>query len=395
MKKKVLMLGGAYAQIPVIEEAKRQDLYVITCDYLPDNPGHRLADEYHNISTTDAEAVLALAEKVRPDFIIAYASDPAAPVAAFVSEKLGLPTNSYQSVQTLSEKDLFRQFLHENGLNAPMSKGFSEQTLRPDSLDGLTFPLIVKPTDSSGSKGVVKISRPEQLEDAARYAFSFSRKKRIVIEEFIDTEGRQLHGDGYVLDGQLVFCYLGDHHYDVPVNAFVPYSTTWPSKEPVEVLEQVREEVQRVVSLSGFANGPINIEARYYRNRIYIMEIGPRNGGNFVPQILHWLTGFNMVEAEINRYLGNALPPAAVREGIGAYYVIHSAKDGTLKQLTFDDRLRPFIKEKHIYIQQGEQVKSFQGSNAAIGVVLLQFDTVDQRDHFIQSMDRFILVELA
>src|SRR5690554_4214740 len=239
MKKKVLMLGGAYAQIPVIEEAKRQGLYVITCDYLPDNPGHRLADEYHNASTTDVEAVLQLAEKVRPDFIIAYASDPAAPVAAYVSEKLGLPTNPYQSVQVLSEKDLFRDFLRENGFNAPQSIGFSEDNFNVDLLDDFDFPLIVKPTDSSGSKGVVKVTERGQFEEALRYAFSFSRKKRIVIEEFIDTEGKQLHGDGYVLDGQLVFCYLGDHHYDVPVNAFVPYSTTWPSIEPEAIIAEV------------------------------------------------------------------------------------------------------------------------------------------------------------
>lgn len=395
MKKKVLMLGGAYAQIPVIEEAKRQGLHVVTCDYLPENPGHRLADEYYNVSTTDVNAVLQVAEEVQPDFIIAYASDPAAPVAAFVSEKLGLPTNSYKSVQTLSEKDLFRQFLHDNGLNAPMSKGFSEDSLTQEGLDGLTFPVIVKPTDSSGSKGVVKISRLEQLEEAARYAFSFSRKKRIVIEEFIETEGRQFHGDGYVVDGQLVFCYLGDHHYDVPVNAFVPYSTTWPSKESASVVERVHQEVQRVVTLSGFANGPINIEARHYRGEIYIMEIGPRNGGNFVPQILHWLTGFDMVQAEISRYLGSPVVLSEIKEGIGAYYVIHSAKDGVLQHLSFDEQLSPFVKEKHIYIQQGENVKSFQGSNAAIGVVLLQFETVEQRDHFIQHMDRYITVTLA
>lgn len=388
------MLGGAYAQIPVIEEAKRQGLRVITCDYLPDNPGHLLADEYHNVSTTDGSAVLQVAEKVKPDFIIAYASDPAAPVAAYVSEKLGLPTNSYKSVQTLSEKDLFRQFLHDNGLNAPLSKGYSEDGVKLERLDGFTFPLIVKPTDSSGSKGVVKITRKEQLEEAARYAFSFSRKKRIVIEEFIETEGKQLHGDGYVLDGNLVFCYLGDHHYDVPVNAFVPYSTTWPSRESPSVLEQVRQEVQRVVTLSGFDNGPINIEARYYGGKIYIMEIGPRNGGNFVPQILHWLTGFNMVEAEINRYLGKQVKLSGLREGIGAYYVIHSARDGVLKGLSFDDRIGPYLKEKHIYIKPGESVKSFQGSNAAIGVVLLQFDHLEQRDHVIKNMDQYIKIEL-
>src|SRR5690606_16501473 len=100
-------------------------------------------------------------------------------------------------------------------------------------------------------------------------------------------------------------------------------------------------------------------------------------------QVLYWLTGFDMVQAEINRYLDLPINLADVKEGIGAYYVIHSAKDGVLKQITIDNQLKPFIKERHIYIEEGGSVKSFQGSNAAIGVVLLQFETVEQRDHYI------------
>ena len=90
--KRVLMLGGSLAQIPSIKKAKEMGLYVITCDYLPDNPGHKFADEYHNVSTTDKEKVLELAKGLNIDGIVCYASDPAAPTAAYVAEMLGLPT---------------------------------------------------------------------------------------------------------------------------------------------------------------------------------------------------------------------------------------------------------------------------------------------------------------
>ena len=83
--KKVLMLGGAMQQIPAIQHAKSLGLHVITCDYLPENPGHKFADEYYNVSTTDLDGVLSLAQKLRIDGIVAYASDPAAPTAAYVS----------------------------------------------------------------------------------------------------------------------------------------------------------------------------------------------------------------------------------------------------------------------------------------------------------------------
>ena len=83
--KKLLMLGGSMQQIPAIRRAKEMGHYVITCDYLPDNPGHKYSDEFYNESTTDLEGVLAVAEQLKIDGIVAYASDPAAPTAAYLS----------------------------------------------------------------------------------------------------------------------------------------------------------------------------------------------------------------------------------------------------------------------------------------------------------------------
>ena len=90
------MLGGSLYQTYVIKEAVKMGYYVISCDYLPNNPGHRYAHEYYNISTTDKEAVYKLAKDIQVDGIVAYASDPAAPTAAYVCEKLGLPTSLFR-----------------------------------------------------------------------------------------------------------------------------------------------------------------------------------------------------------------------------------------------------------------------------------------------------------
>ena len=156
--KKVLMLGGAPAQIPAIKKAKEMGLYVITCDYLPNNPGHAYADEYYNVSTTDKEEVLKLAQKLKIDGIVCYASDPSALTAAYVAENMGLPTSPYESVKTLSNKDLFRDFLSKNGFNTPKANGYSSVEEAIQELNEYKFPVIIKPVDSSGSKGVTKIS---------------------------------------------------------------------------------------------------------------------------------------------------------------------------------------------------------------------------------------------
>jgi biotin carboxylase len=394
-QKRILFLGGAYAQIPIIKEAKVRGWYIITCDYLPDNPGHQLADEYHNVSTTDTEKILALAKKLKPDFVVAYASDPAAPVAAFVSEKLGLPGNSYESVKLLSEKDLFRDFLAKNGFNTPKIVSIADKNIDIEKIKQLQFPLIVKPTDSSGSKGVSKIEHIDKINEAVEYALSFSRNKRLIIEEYIEGKGSQLHGDGFVYNGDLIFSYIGDHHYNNQINPFVPYSTTWPSIKTAIEIKKVQDEISRAIKLTGYKNGAINIEARITENgNIYIMEIGPRSGGNFVPQVIEYATGFNMVKATLDCLCEKKVHVKTNYRKAAAYYVLHSDKEGILNSIEIDDKIKPFIKEFHQYIQPGNPVKSFQGANAAIGILLLAFSSESEMDYYISNMSKLVTVSL-
>ncbi len=388
---KILFLGGAYAQIPILKEAKERGYYIITCDYLPNNPGHKLADEYYNVSTTDMQGVMDLARKVKPDFIIAYASDPAAPVAAYVSEKLGLPGNTFESVKILSEKDLFRDFLSQNDFCAPKAKSFLEGTISPELYKALEFPVIVKPTYSSGSKGVGIVYDSSKILEAATNAFSFSRNKRIIVEEFIDSNGEQLHGDGFIENGNLNFSYLGDHHFNLNINPFVPFSTTWPSKKSSKIIEKVEHQVSKIIKKTGFKNGPINIEARINNEgKVFIIEIGPRSGGNFVPQAIYYATGFDMVKATLNIFSGGKINFVNSIKHFSANYIIHSERDGVLIHLFLKEKLNPFICEFHQYIKPGGKVLSYQGSNAVIGILLMVFESREEMEDIITNMQKYI-----
>lgn len=389
-RKKVLFLGGAYSQIPIIREAKSRGWYIIVCDYLPNNPGQKLADEFYNVSTTDFEGVLALAKKTAPDFVIAYASDPAAPTAAWVSEQMGLPGNPYKSVQLLSEKDLFRSFLLQNGFNTPQA--ISIKSIDDiEKLKALEFPIIIKPTDSSGSKGVSRVDFWGQLEDAANYAFAFARNNRIIAEEFIDNDLGDIHGDGFVIDGHLAFCHLGDHIYNAKSNIFNPCGTQWPSQVDNQTIHLIEKELERLVKLSGFKMGSINIEARINNlEKAYIMEVGPRSGGHFVPQAIQYATGFDMVKAILDNLSGDPVAIPKNKNLCSAYHAIHSDIAGTLKQLEVENEIKPFIKEFHQYIKPGEQVKSFQGANAAIGILLLSFQSRDEMSQIMSNISKHI-----
>jgi len=393
--KKALFLGGAYSQVPIIIEARRRKWYIITCDYLPDNPGHKIADEYYNVSTTYIEGVLELAEKIKPDYIIAYASDPAAPVAAYVSEKLGLPTNSYESVRILSNKDLFRKNQKDKGFNVPEAVVLTESDNYTEKLNSLKYPFIIKPTDSSGSKGVSKVTFFREVEHAIRIAFSHSRTKKIIAEEFIDNDLGDIHGDGFVCDGELVFSCLGDHIYNRRSNPFNPVGTLWPSRYSQEVIKRIENDVASIIKGSGFKNGAVNIEARINsEGRHFIMEIGPRSGGHYVPQAIRYATDFDMVKAILDVMEGKmvSIPNGEVK--CSAYYAIHSDHNGELLHLSLDDNLIPFIKEYHQYILPGEMVSSFHGANAALGILLLSFPGATEMNSIMKNINDFIRLKI-
>ena len=153
--KKLLLLGGSRYLLPVIREAKALGLHTITCDYLPENIAHRYSDEYHNVSITDLEATLALARELKVDGVMSFACDPGVVTAAYVAEKMGLPNvGPLESVRILQDKGRFRAFLRDHGFRAPWVRSFETPEKALAAAESLQYPMMVKPTDSAGSKGV-------------------------------------------------------------------------------------------------------------------------------------------------------------------------------------------------------------------------------------------------
>ena len=170
-RKKLLILGGSFYLLPLIEKAHELGVYVITADYLPDNAAHKYADEYHNVSVIDKEAVLNLAKELKIDGVTAFVNDIAATTAAYVAEKLGLNFQCpYESAVILQDKGKFRKFLSDNGFNSPHSKRYDDVNAPMNDIDYFDWPVIVKPTDSCGSRGVTKVEKPEDLPSAIKEA---------------------------------------------------------------------------------------------------------------------------------------------------------------------------------------------------------------------------------
>ena len=396
--KKILLLGGSAQQIIAIETAKRLGYYTVLCDFLPDNPGQYVADKFYLISTTDEQAILSVAKSESVEGILAYASDPAAPTAAYVAEQLGLPGNPYNSVQILCNKDRFRDFLKTHDFCTPEAKGYSNvnEALSDIEKGRFQFPIIVKPVDSSGSKGVGRIDTVSEAKEKLDYAFLFSRVKRVIVEEYVEKYGYQIAGDGLSVDGKLVFrCFANDHFNPKCVNPFVPISASFPYNMSIEVQDKVHAEIQRLLTALHMQTSTYNFDIRIDKNyNVYLMEIAPRDGGNYIPQIIKYATGVDLVECSVKAAMGEKIDCSNFEKprGYYAYFAVHSLYDGVLKNVKI--LAKEHVLENHLLIRPGEAVKAFTGANTTLGCLLMKFDSMEQMLDMMEHPETWITVEL-
>lgn len=397
--RKILMLGGSLYQTYAIKEAKRLGYYVITCDYYPSNPGHQFADEYHNVSTTDKEAVLKLAQELEIDGVVAYASDPAAPTAAYVAEQMGLPTSPYKSVEILSNKDLFRDFLQKNGFNCPQAKGFTSSEEAKNSKDIFHLPVMVKPVDSSGSKGITKLADWASLDAAIEEALHYSRSKRFLIEEFIVKKGHQISGDAFSVEGRLAFHCFGNEFYDPNCDKdFAPLGECWPFQMDQRYIDDLCEQLQRLFTLLGMRSNAYNVEAIVGEDdKVYLLEVGARSGGSLIPQVTEYATGVNMVTYVIRAAMGedcSSLQMVPVK-GCWSNYMVHSDKTGKFKSISFEEQFEKehvvdFVNDLHV----GDAIHRFRDAQDCIGELILKYADMDEMFDVIKNIENHIYVEV-
>ena len=390
--KKLLILGGAYSQVSAIKRAKELGYYVITCDYLPQNPGHKYSDEYINISTTDSEKVLAASEALGIDGIIAYASDPGAVTAAYVADKLHLHGAGVSATQIFARKDRFRQFQKENQMNFPAFFCCSSQA-DVERLAEVALPCIVKPVDSSGSKGITVVNDRRDLNGAFEYAVGFSRVGKVIFEEYIQTSCHQLHGDGIVWNGELIFMELGEQRF----RNCVPIGSSCPANISNDIKKSAWDEVSRQIRQCGFQSGGINVELRISLDgTIYMIEIGPRTGGNYIPELMQTACGFDEISASLQLAMGefDVARYGRTREQYCFQYIIGSHSDGIFDRMYIAEEIKDQIEFLWVHKKKGDQVSDYKNSSGVVGVAIITFQTRRQMESVIGEIDDSIRVEL-
>lgn len=395
--KRLMHLGGAEFQIPAIDCAKKLGCFVITVDNRPENPGHRLADIYENVSTVDRVSVLELARKYKIDGIMTYGSDIAAPTVCFVAEKMGLPGNPLAAAEVLQRKDLFRQFQKDNGIPHPDFVVVDSIESARQSYDLLGGKVVVKASDSSGSKGQTIISSVDDAEDAYNRALAFSRCGLVVFERFLPPDILELDGDVLVKNGRLAFRHYGHNYFPRTYETFAPCGEIFPGFFDEGVSAQIDKQFQQIIAVMGINSGCMNFDAILSGGVVYLLEIGLRNGGNYVPYLIKESTGFDLTLAAVLSALGEEVPcdrffepnPLPV-----ASYILNSSQQGRFEGFDLSPQVEKLVIGSRLFSEIDSHVLPFTRGDRALGIVFFRFPDMESLRSIMDEIDSHVTLRV-
>jgi len=375
--KKILILGAGEMQIPVIQKVNEMGYESIALDYDENAIGFKYAQKKYVVSSTDAEKVLEVAKKEHADALLTT-SDYPVNVVAKVSQILGLPAMSPEVASICTNKYLQRKLFADNGINAPkfylLSEGFDLKAFKD-------FPYIVKPVDSSASRGVKKVNDTNELSEAINEAKGFSRTGQVLIEQFIG--GKEFSVETLTQKGETTIAniteklVIGEEYgYFVEDTHIEPARIT-----PVEWC-LIEDEVKKALKLIKADNCPSHTEVKLWNGKPYIIEMACRLGGDYITSDLVPLsTGIDMLANLVRLSLGT---PVVREKTVNKVSCVQFLNPDNY------DRCKCFVESKNSHIIRSEireySTHRIENSLDRLGFVIMQADNYSQIEEILKKI---------
>jgi biotin carboxylase len=357
--KKLVIIGANNFQLPLIKKAKALDLETHVFAWEKGAVGKEFADHFYPISIIEKERILGLVQEIEPDGIISIASDLAIITVNYIADRMGLTGNSLECTRVTTNKFAMRECLSQSGLLYPK---FSASASVDEVLDMCgPFPLIVKPQDRSGSRGVTKVASVPELKQAFMRASRESFISGHIAEQFIP--GRE-----YSVE---MISWEKEHHFlqiTEKETSGAPHFVEKAHRQPAAIDDPLREKIVAIVKKaltclgveSGASHSEVLVTAS---DDVYIVEIGARMGGDYIgSHLVELSTGYDFMKGVIEIAMGGFSGIAkSCSQYSGIYYVF--AKPGKLDRITDNTRKYPEIKLSEVYVAIGGMVREVQESN--------------------------------
>ena len=391
-KKRLLILNGSHSDIPLINAAKKLGYYVITTGNLPNLIGHAYADEYHSCDFSDVKAVLKLAEKLKIDGVVSCTNDFGLIAASYVGEKLGLPGHdTYENSLTLHHKNRFKKVAQANEIPVARTQFFNSKHDALEWFEPGLLPLIVKPVDLTGGKGVSKAESHEDYVKAVHIAFDQSRVGHIVVEEFI--VGTQHSFSTFIVDHKVVFSF-SDNEFSY-LNPFLVSTSSSPALFIDEVRDQLIASIEKMAELLHLRDGLFHLQYILdAQHKLYIIEPTRRCSGDLYPYPVNYALKIDwphwIVKAESGIDCKDF--PRTQQQGFCGRHCIMSPRNGIMKNVIVDPSLKENIYDELLWWKPGDVVDNYLVQK--MGIYCLRYDSMEEMISKTNNITNLVRVEL-
>lgn len=394
MGQRLLILGASVLQLPAIIKAKELGYYVGVVDINPNAIGFKYADQVFNVSTIDIEGVIDVAIEFRPDGILTLATDMPLRSVSAVASKFGLAGLSSEAALHATDKIAMIECFRRNNVPHPWFYSINSIEGFLDLLKILKPPFILKPNDSSGSRGVILVKNIENAIDAFKYSCSASKSGYVLVEEYL--QGPEVSVEVITIDGESHVITITDK-LTTGAPHFVEMGHTQPSLLPMDIQEQVKNVAIQAINSIGINNSPSHVEIIITTEGPKLVEIGARLGGDCITShLVPYSTGVDMVKAVIDLAIGKT-PDVSIKYHKASAIRYLTGNKGEFDKVEGLDEVSRIGSVKHIEIvkNKGDLIQSIHGSGDRIGYVITQSDNVDSAvsicEYVVKSLNVIVI----
>jgi len=376
--KKLLVIGGSHSDMPLINSGILHGLKIFTTGNRPDHPGHHLSSGYIPGDFSDPEEILDVTRRIGADYIVSGANDFAMLSAAYVAEQLKLPGyDSFATTTLLHRKDQFKAFAASIGMPVcrHVTLNANDLTKIESQTKGLHYPLIIKPVDLTGGKGISRIDDPNQLASAIKYAVLMSYQNMIIAEEWFEGS---LHSYSTIIEnGEIIFEYFDSEFCEF--NDFLVSTSLSICSILSEAKEIIRIATRRMINELRLVDGVLHCQFLASDHDAKIIEFTRRMSGDLYSRVVHFVCGFRhedvFIASALGRPLSRILKPTQVVHPYVSRYCITSTENGLFSHLDVSEDLRSHVESITLVTPFGSVVNDDGRSKVAVAIMIFSNET--------------------
>ncbi len=371
--KKIMILGAGVYQLPLIKKARDLQLHTIVVSPRGPYPGIPYADEFIEADTTDIENVLAHARRIDIDAVLTTGTDVAVPTIGKIVEELGLWGTPYGPSLISMDKTLMKKCLVDN--NIPTARYFeflSNETLNAQkAAEEIGYPVMVKASDSSGSRGVIKVNESCNLAAAFSTAAAHTRNNKVIVEQFLD--GHEIGAQAVVIGDRVQAIYVHNDTVSAPPTN-TPVGHSIPCSLSDSLIERVKKVTELAIKSVGITDTIVNVDLMIVDEMPFIIELGARMGATCLPENISTFCDYDVYELLLNISMGSAVLNEPAKMQPNASLLLTSERTGTIKSITVPEYVKndSDLVQLNIDVKPGDYVRTFKVGPDRLGDVVVK-----------------------